>query len=217
MSFKAVDNLSEQIAQHLSLLIIKGELKEKERIPETKIAEELGVSRGSIRESLLILQSRYMVEIYPRRGAVVSEVSRRNAESLYDLYIVLLTHLMVSLAEKWETTEDIAPLVERINDVEQLRNRDNAGEALIEVGFNLLDDCCAIVNNVYLTETMSKLKPALHRTYYRVMLSDTEGFNESQKFLIELASLVSERDRQSIEETVRAFGTNQKTMVLQSI
>jgi len=60
--------------------IVTGDLVEGERIQELRIANELNVSRGSVREALLILERRHLIEIYPRRGAVVSEMSAQQIQ-----------------------------------------------------------------------------------------------------------------------------------------
>ena len=65
MGFQAAVSLTEQIAEHLGSQIISGALQPLERIQELKVAGELGVSRGSVREALLILESRHLVEIVP--------------------------------------------------------------------------------------------------------------------------------------------------------
>lgn len=65
MTFKAPDSLAEQIAHHLAERIIRGELKERERIQEQKVTQTLNVSRGSVREALLILERRHLVNILP--------------------------------------------------------------------------------------------------------------------------------------------------------
>ena len=72
MSFKAPESLAEQIAQHIGDQIITGKMKSKERIQELKVANDLEVSRGSVREALLILEGRHLIDILPRRGAMVA-------------------------------------------------------------------------------------------------------------------------------------------------
>ncbi len=52
-----------------------GELVEGERIQELRIASELDVSGVSVREALLLLERTQLIEIFPRRGAIVSEMS----------------------------------------------------------------------------------------------------------------------------------------------
>ena len=77
MSFKPNDSLTEQIARFLGKQIIGGDMQPGERIQELRIAAELNVSRGSVREALLILQRRHLVDIYPRRGAIVASIAMR--------------------------------------------------------------------------------------------------------------------------------------------
>ena len=54
MTFKAAESLAEQIARHVGRQIVTGDLVEGERIQELRIASELNVSRGSVREALLL-------------------------------------------------------------------------------------------------------------------------------------------------------------------
>ena len=56
MHLEQQESLSEQIAKHICEQIISGELVEGERIQELRIAKELDVSRGSVREALLLLE-----------------------------------------------------------------------------------------------------------------------------------------------------------------
>jgi DNA-binding GntR family transcriptional regulator len=85
MVFKPSLNITEQIADHLAKLIIHGQLAGGARIQELKIARQLGVSRGSVREALLILQRRHLIEIVPRKGAVVNDINGREALDLVDM------------------------------------------------------------------------------------------------------------------------------------
>jgi len=83
MHEEKANSLSEQIARHISEQIIRGELVEGERIQELRIASELDVSRGSVREALLLLERTQLIEIYPRRGAIVSEMSALQVRALF--------------------------------------------------------------------------------------------------------------------------------------
>src|SRR5690554_6354616 len=93
MRFQAPESLSEQIAQHIGQRIVIRDLKPGERIQELKVAGELNVSRGYVCEALLIRERRHLVDIYPRRGAVVSDLTPASVNALYDIYIVLICML----------------------------------------------------------------------------------------------------------------------------
>lgn len=85
MVFKPALNLTEQIADQLAEQIILGQLNGQDRIQELKIAKAMDVSRGSVREALLILERRHLIEIVPRRGAVVNAIGPDDAVALVEL------------------------------------------------------------------------------------------------------------------------------------
>src|SRR5690606_39200696 len=111
MTFKAPDSLAEQIAHHLAERIIRGELKARERIQELKVTQALNVSRGSVREALLILERRHLIVIPPRRGAQVAELTPHKVQSLYALVIELYILLGNAVADRWQSESELAPLL----------------------------------------------------------------------------------------------------------
>ena len=68
MPLEQAHSLSEQIAKHISEQIIRGELVEGERIQELRIASELDVSRGSVREALLLLERTQLLKSFRAVG-----------------------------------------------------------------------------------------------------------------------------------------------------
>lgn len=85
MTFAPKETLAIQIAQYVSDKIIRSELKAGEKIQEERLAEELGVSRSPVREALRILEKDRLVEVVPRHGARVTEMSATFIESLFDI------------------------------------------------------------------------------------------------------------------------------------
>ena len=112
MTFKAPDSLSEQIAHYLAERIIRGELKPGERIRELKVTQALNVSRGSVREALLILERRHLVAILARRGAHVTELDERGVRSLCTLMGEFYILLGNAVASSWRHERDLEPFLE---------------------------------------------------------------------------------------------------------
>ena len=79
------DSLSYSVYQHLLDMILSGQLKPRDRIPETKIAGDLGISRTPIREALLQLANDGIVNVYPNRFA---EVAYWDEETIFQIGIV---------------------------------------------------------------------------------------------------------------------------------
>lgn len=217
MGFQAPESLSEQIAQHLGRQIILGQLKPGERIQELKITRELEVSRGSVREALLILQGRHLVEIYPRRGAVVSQLSEHHVESLYDIYVHLLSMLAVRFAQRWQES-DLNPLLEQVAKINRyILNEDTSAEQIVEAGFALMRMSFPVVNNPYLAETLENFRPAISRTYHLAMRYQQEESQRSMKFYNRLVKVVRERDLDGTRAVIEEFGRHQRQLVLTAV
>ncbi len=71
--------LVDDVCQSLEEGILSGQIKPGERLIETRIAEQLGVSRTTVREALLMLERQGLVETRPRRGTFVTRLSRQDA------------------------------------------------------------------------------------------------------------------------------------------
>lgn len=98
-STKVTWTLSEQIANKLGEDIIRGVFQPGAPLLETTLAENyFQVSRGPIREALRILESEGLVEIRPRRGAVVSKLSSRDIEEIFAVRAVLYGYISRELA-----------------------------------------------------------------------------------------------------------------------
>ncbi|RJG09768.1 GntR family transcriptional regulator [Pseudomonas cavernicola] len=216
MTFKAPDSLAEQIAHHLAERIIRGELKERERIQELKVTQSLNVSRGSVREALLILERRHLIAILPRRGAQVTELTPHNVQSLYALVMELYILLGYAVAERWRIQEDLAPFLviqQRLVDSAQRQDIDT----FVEDSFDVMRAAFPFANNPYLQETLENLLPAISRTYH---LALERRKTEMSQFLNAFAALlqaVIARDPLEIREVLSAYGKHNCQMVLAAL
>lgn len=157
-------SLSEQIAKHIAEGIIRGELVEGERIQELRIAAELDVSRGSVREALLLLERTQLIEIYPRRGAIVSEMSALQVRSLFDMVALLLGQMVQRIADHYRYTE--AERIELLwQQLEQMVKQGQT-EKFYDLIFQSLAMQHDIVANPYMMRVYRELLPALRRSYF---------------------------------------------------
>jgi DNA-binding GntR family transcriptional regulator len=81
--------LYEEVAELLRQRIFKRELEPGNWIDELKIAEEYGISRTPLREALKVLAAEGLVTMKVRRGAYVTEVSKRDLADVYHLLSLL--------------------------------------------------------------------------------------------------------------------------------
>lgn len=110
--------IRDKVFDYIKNAILKGELKSGERIVERDLAEKLKISRTPIREALFRLESIGFVKTIPRRGVVVSKMTK---EEIIEIFSILsyLESLAVRLAaekldEEYEIKLDL--LIQKIND-----------------------------------------------------------------------------------------------------
>jgi len=215
MSFKAQESLSEQIAQHLARQIIRGEMLAGDRIQELRIAGELEVSRGSVREALLILERRHLIDILPRRGAVVKDMSESHVRSLYELAQVLLG-LVVRKAIKVMAEDEMDPFILSIQQLQQCVD-DRDMEGFFEQSFRFFELAYPFSRNPFVEDIMENLQPAIQRAYYMALHLDPEESKECLSFFKAIVETIFRRDVRSALEIIREFAEHQSSLVQESI
>ena len=208
-------SLSEQIAKHISEQIIRGELVEGERIQELRIAAELDVSRGSVREALLLLERTHLIEIYPRRGAIVSEMSAQQVRALFDISSLLLGQIVQRIAETWRSYE--AESLQLLLD--ELGNRLKQGS--IEKFYDLIFEGLArqheMVGNAYLMKFYQELLPSIRRSYFLTLNTSRRELQESYDLFKLVTDAVLIRKSQQATLFMEDFCRHLRNLVLESL
>ena len=118
--------------------IIEDHLKPGERLIEEIWAAKFGISQGSFREVLRILEHASLVEILPRRGARVAELKKKDAEEIYFLRKHLLGLAFAGAARNM-TPERLVEFEEILAKMEEASLRDDhAGYFRHSVAFDEL-------------------------------------------------------------------------------
>ena len=74
---------TERLAEQVSNAILSGEFVPGARLDEQQLAQRFGVSRTPVREALRQLATSGLIELRPRRGALVASVSQDELETLF--------------------------------------------------------------------------------------------------------------------------------------
>lgn len=83
-------SLPEKVASYILEEIFKGNLNQGDRLVESKISQELNVSQAPVREALYILESKNVVERFPRKGVKVRVIEDKEIND----YIEALTGIV---------------------------------------------------------------------------------------------------------------------------
>ena len=170
-------SLGQTITERLRDQILINQLKPGERLIADDLALTFGVSRSMIREALLLLATEGFINIVPRKGTFVTQMSAKQANDLFEVRL-LLEGQVASLAAERRTTENLQELRETANRGMATARAGNVDQlpALNTRFHNLLADTA---DNDYLTETLSRLSNIIQWVYSRRIIErSTDSWKE---------------------------------------
>ncbi|KWX69054.1 GntR family transcriptional regulator [Mycobacterium sp. NAZ190054] len=102
--------------------IQQGAFEPGERLNLDEIAESLGVSRMPVRASLRQLEGEGLVQISPRRGVTVSVLNAEEIAEIYELRILVETHLLTRVMGALDDAfvDDLEAIARSIDDADDL-------------------------------------------------------------------------------------------------
>lgn len=95
-----VETLTSAVQREIERRILTGEIAAGARLSEAALADDLGVSRGPVREALRGLAEAGLVDSIANRGVVVRRIGREEALDLYDLRGTLFGFACETLARR---------------------------------------------------------------------------------------------------------------------
>lgn len=98
-----LNSLRGRVFTQLQEDILNGKYQSGDNLIETKLSEELGVSRTPIREAIRQLELEGLAQSIPNKGAIVKGVSKQDIEDIYTIRMMI-----EGLAARW-ATEKITP------------------------------------------------------------------------------------------------------------
>ncbi len=118
----------EQIAAQVGDAIIKGKLRPGEALNEQRLADSFHVSRGPVRDAIRILEREGLATIYPRRGAVVTDLTLDEVREIFEIRVGLLEIVARKIAAN-HSPEYLATLRAGVEKLETLaRIADDRGQ-----------------------------------------------------------------------------------------
>jgi len=139
-------SLHESLVAPLREMILQGELRAGEKVPEEQLCERFGVSRTPIREALKVLAAEGVLQILPHRGAIVARITEEQIDELFPI-MASLERLAGILACQRASEGDVArirALHERMmvhfesgEEAEYLRHNRLIHEAFFEIAGNV--------------------------------------------------------------------------------
>ena len=141
--------------------ILTGKLTPGERLMENQLADKLGVSRTPVREALRMLSLENLVELVPRKGAQVLDMSEKDVVNILEVRGAL-EGLATSLACVKMTKEDLMQLRNLETEFERAIE-ENDLERIIELDEAFHDMILKSTENDKLTHIYQNLRTQLYR------------------------------------------------------
>ena len=101
--------LKQRAAQEIRRRIFAGEMRPGSKVDQDSIAADLGISKLPVREALIALDGEGIIQVAPRRGAFVAELSREDVRDHYWMF-GLISGIAAERAVAHLTENDIAAL-----------------------------------------------------------------------------------------------------------
>lgn len=116
---------SDKAYQHVKDGILVGDIRPSTFLTEGQLAEEVGISRTPVREALLRLQAEGMVELFPKKGALVVAPTPQEMREVFEARSLIEEW---AAARMWARREDAIPaLRERLDEMSAAMKIDDAG------------------------------------------------------------------------------------------
>lgn len=206
--------LRDVVFNTLRQAILRGELKPGERLMEIQLANKLGVSRTPIREALRKLELEGLVNMVPRKGAEVADITEKSLRDVLEVRKAL-EELSVQLACEKITEEEIEELkrvAERFKDT--LDDQDVTKIAEADVAFH--DVIYTATDNQKLILLLNNLREQMYR--YRVeYLKKEEVYPQLIAEHEELIDNISKRNKEEATRIMCEHIDNQVATVINVI
>ena len=201
-----------QIADRIAEAIIDERFAAGERLKEVDLATSFGVSRTTVREALRLLESRGLVRILPQRGAQVTQLSRSELETLFEIRAVLLG-LAARHAARHHAADDAPLLRARLS---ALRVARADAKTYAQSSAAMVDTVARLSRNEQLADMIAEFAQRIGR-YTRLGLASRERRARSFANWRGLTEAIAARDEQAAEDISRRLALENRDAALLAI
>lgn len=140
--------------------IVRGEFEPGERIVETRVARQLGVSQTTVREALRAIEQLGLIISIPNRGSMVRPpLTRRDVMEMYEVRALLEGHA-AGVATAHVTDQDLVLLEQLVADMVQLATQGQVN-AMLDRDVSFHAHIFKVAGNSLLTQLWSTIHPHL--------------------------------------------------------
>ena len=190
--FQPGPGLVESIASHIEHQIVAGILRSGDRIQESRIVGQLAVSRGSVRESFRLLESKRLIDVIPRKGAVVTSLSPSRVKDITSVLPSILAPVVSELGSRWSRPYS--------QELHQSMERSESKFGCVNP-ICVLETLCQLHPNAVYGELLEDLSPTFDRVFSKLVRLNLAGV-QSLDALVR-SQLIPVIEAQKSEDAIR--------------
>ena len=138
--------------------ILTGEFRPGQKINESEIAVNLGISRSPVREAFRILERDGLITTLPRKGSYITDISLKDLEELFEIRKILECYALDCIKKRANKSPDkIKPMIEELDS--NLLKKHDPFSVISGFHYNIVE----ISNNSRLIELYKILAVSLRR------------------------------------------------------
>jgi DNA-binding GntR family transcriptional regulator len=170
-------------------------------LSENELARELGISRTPVRQAFVQLEGEELLDLYPRRGALVRPVSMSEAEDVFEARLLIETHCVRRVAAQGPTLA--AVLLDAIGRQEDTLSHDGAGFTVADREFH--HAIVAANRNAILVRQYDALRDRQQRITATLVARDPARVAQ---FITEHRHIAGAIERRDAEQAVSLVGAH---------
>jgi DNA-binding GntR family transcriptional regulator len=164
-------------------------------LSENELARELGISRTPVRQAFVQLEAEELLDLYPRRGALVRPVSMSEAEDVFEARLLIETHCVRRVAAQGPALA--AALLDAIADQERALSDGGAGFTVADREFHRT--IVAANGNAILVRQYDALRDRQQRITATLVARDPARVAQ---FIVEHREIADTIERRDAEQAV---------------
>jgi len=205
--------LAEAVITVLRKALHSGTLKPGDPINEAELARQLGISRAPVREATRILEQQGLLEIVPRKGVCVTDLSAEDLKEVFTLRAVL-EGLAVRLAVENGAYDDAA-IAELQDLTDQIRTGTDFLKSL-DADERFHELLCGKSNHKLLLGVLSNLRLKIRQAHISTRLVE-ENYRQLADRHQAVVDTIIRGDPEAAEQTIKEHVTQAAELRLQSL
>jgi len=192
--------LYEDVADRLREQIFSKQLAPGSWLDEQSLADQLGISRTPMREAIKVLASEGLITIKMRRGAYVTEVTRKDLEQIFTILSLLEGQAAKETAIK--ATEDELNMLDHLHHRLEKAAADRDLEQFFEINVKFHELIQEIAGNKWMNGVIADLRKVL-KLHRKDSLTSTGRLQNSLVEHREILRSILKRDENAAELAMR--------------